>query len=318
MATPPFRHTGVRTATKTPHGNLGIIAGLKDRQRPAPMKFPPDPLQLISQYLPRLGGKPRSRTTLDPDKEYTIEELAQAASTTVRNIRAYQDRGILASPRLRGRKGVYSNAHLARLRVISSLLERGYTINSIHELLSALEEGVDLRHLIGLETAITSPWTDEEPTWVGLADIMQMFENKFTPEALKKAIELDLLRPEGNQVRVRSMRTLRAGAQLVAMGIPLADLLDIVIMLRGNVEKVADELVQLVATHVLDEFEHSAAPASEEVPKIAGLIWRLRPLAEMAVHAELARAMEKAVTRFLAEKMANIVEKLEETKKQDA
>ncbi len=279
------------------------------------MKFPPDPLQLISQYLPRLGGKPRARSTVDPEKEYSIEELAQAATTTVRNIRAYQDRGILAPPRLRGRKGIYSNAHLARLRVISSLLERGYTINSIHELLSALEEGVDLRHLIGLETAITSPWTDEEPTWVGMEEVLKLFGNNFTPAALKKAIELDLLRPEGAQVRVRSMRTLRAGAQLVEMGIPLADLLDIVIMLRGNVEKVADELVQLVATHVLDEFEHSAKPPREEVPKIASLIWRLRPLAEMAVHAELARAMEKAVTRFLADKMANIVEKLEETKK---
>lgn len=279
------------------------------------MKFPPDPLQLISQYLPRLGGKPRSRNTIDPDKEYSIEELAQAANTTVRNIRAYQDRGILASPRLRGRKGIYSNAHLARLRVIAGLLERGYTINSIHELLAALEEGVDLRHLIGLETALTSPWTDEEPIWVNLTEVMQLFNNKFTPEALKKAIELDLLRPEGTQVRVRSMRTLRAGAQLVEMGIPLDELLDIVIMLRGNVEKVADELVQLVATHVLDEFEHSASPAREEFPKFANLIWRLRPLAEMAVHAELARAMEKAVTRFLADKMAHIVEKLEEAKK---
>jgi DNA-binding transcriptional MerR regulator len=279
------------------------------------MKFPPDPLQVFSQYLPRLGGKPRSRAGGDPDKEYSIEELAQAASTTVRNIRAYQDRGVLAPPRLRGRKGIYSDAHLARLRVISGLLERGYTINSIHELLSALEEGVDLRHIIGLETAITSPWTDEEPAWVSMTDIMEMFANNFTPEALKKAIELDLLRPEGNQVRVRSMRTLRAGAQLVAMGIPLADLLDIIIMLRGNVEKVANELVQLVATHVLDEFEHSDAPAREEFPKIANLIWRLRPLAEMAVHAELARAMEKSVTRFLADKMANIVERLEESKK---
>lgn len=279
------------------------------------MKFPPDPLQLLAQYLPRLGGKPRTRGTLDPDKEYTVEELAQAASSTVRNIRAYQDRGILAPPRLRGRKGVYSNAHLARLRVIAGLLERGYTINSIHDLLSALENGVDLRHLIGLEAAITSPWTDEEPTWASMAEVLQMFSSAFTPEALQKAIELDLLRPEGSQVRVRSMRTLRAGAQLVDMGIPLADLLDIVIMLRGNVERVADELVKLVATHVLDEFEHSTAPPREEFPKIANLIWRLRPLAEMAVHAELARAMEKAVTRFLADKMANIVERLDEHKK---
>ena len=59
----------------------------------------------------------------------------------------------------------------------------------------------------------------------------------------------------------------------------------------------------------------SDASAREEFQKIADLIWRLRPLAEMAVHAELARAMEKAVTRFLAERMETILTHLEEHRK---
>ena len=48
------------------------------------------------------------------DSEYSIDELARVAGTTVRNVRAYQDRGILPPPERRGRNGVYNHTHLAR------------------------------------------------------------------------------------------------------------------------------------------------------------------------------------------------------------
>ncbi|MFB9386717.1 MerR family transcriptional regulator [Pseudonocardia petroleophila] len=38
-------------------------------------------------------------------REYRIDELAHTAGTTVRNIRAYQDRGLLPPPRRVGRVG---------------------------------------------------------------------------------------------------------------------------------------------------------------------------------------------------------------------
>ena len=63
--------------------------------------------------------------------EYRIDELARLADTTVRNVRVYQDRGLLAPPRRQGRVGIYSEAHLARLRLIGQLLRRGYTFANI-------------------------------------------------------------------------------------------------------------------------------------------------------------------------------------------
>src|SRR3954470_22334531 len=107
--------------------------------------------------------------------DYRIDDLSRAAGTTVRNVRVYQDRGLLPPPRREGRAGVYSDAHLARLRLIGRLLERGYSLANIDELLSGWEQGQDLRQLLGLEAAITGPFSEEVPTWVTLTDLVELF-----------------------------------------------------------------------------------------------------------------------------------------------
>lgn len=269
-------------------------------------------LNFIAQYTPNLKKGTELSLTL-PDKEYTIDELARAAESTTRNIRAYQDRGLLPPPKLRGRKGIYSNAHYSRLRLIADLLERGYTLNSIGDLLQALEKGMDLRNFMGIESALTSPWTDEAPVRIPMDELLQLYNNDISLGAVSKAVELDLIKIEdnGKYLSVRSMRTLNAGAELVAMGIPFEELLDIIKMLRCNVENVANELVKLVADHVLDKYDDDAMPPEEDMPQLAEMIWRLRPLAEMAVHAELARAMEKAANHLLGDKLEKLIKNLD-------
>ena len=58
------------------------------------MKFPEETISNMAQLLPQ------TNLTNDPantehQRNYSVEELAIAANTTVRNIRAYQDRGVL-------------------------------------------------------------------------------------------------------------------------------------------------------------------------------------------------------------------------------
>src|SRR5262245_28473542 len=122
------------------------------------MKLPRDVVRLPGQVLATVagflpGGKPYRgpRPAERGGKEYAVDELARAADTTVRNVRAYQDRGLLAPPERRGRSGIYTETHLSRLRIIGQLLERGYTLASIADLFSAIEHGHDLADLLGLE-----------------------------------------------------------------------------------------------------------------------------------------------------------------------
>ena len=252
--------------------------------------------------------------TIDADAEpevqrdYSVEQLAIAANTTVRNIRAYQDRGVLPPPALQGRKGIYNNQHLSRLRLIANLLDRGYTLSSIRELLAALEEGVGLSEILGIETAVNSPWTDEAPITMPMTELVRMFGTKLTPSAIKTAHDLGLFSVAGSQMRISSMHTLKVAEELCGTGIPLDELLDILRMMRGNVQRVADEFVKLVSQHVLEPYAEQKLPPREELPKIAELIWRLRPLAEKVVDAELGRAMEIAASRFLADTLEAIMD----------
>ena len=80
-----------------------------------------------------------------------IEELAEEVGTTVRNIRVYQERGLLPPPEKRGRSAYYGPEHKHRLLLILRLLDRGYTFATIEELLIAQRHGLTLAQLLEVE-----------------------------------------------------------------------------------------------------------------------------------------------------------------------
>ncbi|MBD2858563.1 MerR family transcriptional regulator [Spongiibacter sp. KMU-158] len=270
-------------------------------------------LESVAQFLPQSQASEKAPRSQEGNKEYSVEELAISANTSVRNIRAYQDRGVLPPPALRGRKGIYSSQHLSRLRLIANLLERGYTLSSIRELLNAVENGVGINEILGMETAINSPWGREEPITVSMAELVKMFGTKLTPAALKKASDLGLFQASGSKMRVESMNTLEVAAKLCSTGIPLEELLEITANMRGHIQGVADTFVKLVAEHVLKPFGNQPLPPREEFPAIADLVWQLRPLAEIVVDAELGRAMDIAAGRFLGDQLEQILKRLPRT-----
>ena len=69
----------------------------------------------------------------------TIGELAELVGMTVRNIRAYQSKGLLFPPEIRGRVAHYSGAHAARLELIASLQREGFTLAAIRRLIEMPE-----------------------------------------------------------------------------------------------------------------------------------------------------------------------------------
>jgi DNA-binding transcriptional MerR regulator len=225
-------------------------------------------------------------------REYRITELARAAGFKVRTLRYYQERRLLPPPRHEGRIAWYSEAHLARLRLIGQLLERGHTLGGIAELLAAWEEGRDVAELLGFERAMTAPWSEETPVTLALDEVVGLYGDSVDPAALARAVELGYVTLEGDQVLTHSSRRLLdASVTLVKAGIPLEAVLDASEELQRSVDAMAALFVALVRTHIFGRYGDRLPPA--EIGRIAEVVDQLRPLARTVVDAELARAMDR-------------------------
>jgi DNA-binding transcriptional MerR regulator len=242
--------------------------------------------------------------------DYRIDELARQAGTTVRNVRVYQDRGLLAPPRRDGRVGIYTDAHLARLRLIGQLLRRGYTFANISELLTVWERGGDIADILDLESAVGDPWTDDMPAYITPEELSELFGDEVSEVSVARASRLGLLEPDGDRYRVPGPRMLQAGAELVSIGMPLTAVLDLAERLGRRVDAIAEDLVQTVTRHILATHAPDGMLRGEEIAEVAAIARRMRPLARMAVESQLARSMTRHVQDAMGEHFAEVLEHL--------
>ncbi|MFF7970449.1 MerR family transcriptional regulator [Streptomyces sp. NPDC007905] len=236
-------------------------------------------------------------------KSYRIEDLAHHTRTTVRTIRAYQDKGLLPRPERRGRANLYSDIHLTRLLQISHLLNRGYTLASIKELLDAWDTGRGLGGVLGLVTEVEGPWTDEEPARITRAELSTRFGGTPDEDAVAEAVELGVLEPvdgDPDTFLVPSPQELSVAAELHAAGVPLSAISGHLRELRGQVEHIAARFLEFTGEYVFARYLDDATHRTDaHAAEAASLVRRLRPLARQTVDAELARAMRVFAVQHL-------------------
>lgn len=243
------------------------------------------------------------------DRTYRIEDLAHLSGATVRTIRAYQDRGLLPRPVRRGRANVYADAHLARLRQIADLLDRGYTLASIKELLEAWDAGRGLGGVLGLVVEVDGPWTDEEAVRISRAELDERFGGTPDDAAVADAVELGVLEPvpgDDDSFLVPSPQELAVAVELHAAGVPLSAISGHLRELRGQVEHIAARFLEFTTEHVFARYlDGPHRPTDAEAAEAASLVRRLRPLAQQTVDAELARAMRLLAVRHLRQHLGD-------------
>ncbi|ANS65825.1 merR-family transcriptional regulator [Streptomyces lincolnensis] len=204
-------------------------------------------------------------------REYRMEELARLAGITVRTLRFYRERKLIPPPRREGRIAWYDDHHLARLRTIGALLERGHTLTGIAELAEALDHGRDVADVLGV-----TPPTEEEPVRLTPEELAARFEGQVTPENLAAALDLGYLGTDGDEIVHVSRRLLDVSSALVREGIPLAEVLAAGARVRDHVDALAEMFADLVLRHGTESD-----------------LQRLRPLARSVVEAELSLALDR-------------------------
>ena len=242
----------------------------------------------------------------DVTGKWSVEQLAKVAGTSVRNLRAFQDRGILPPPEKRGRMAVYGEHHLQRLNMILRLQERGYNLGSIRELILAAESGRDVRNLIGLDAVIAAPLSADNPAVVTREQLLHLFGLKRLPKAiLERAVALKFLVPEGKRYRAGNSRLLEAAGDLVKAGIELSDLIDVAETLRTHMQRTADDVIFRLAK-VIDSYGTGIPPA-EDIPRIVELINMLRRIVDTVLLAEAHRSIEQSVAELYGDRLARTI-----------
>lgn len=232
--------------------------------------------------------------------DWTIDALAQEAGTTVRNVRVYQDRGLLDPPRRRGRVGIYSDDHLGRLRLVLRLLERGYPMAAIKELIEAWEGAQGLEGVLGFEQVLIQPYSDEQPERFTVEEIASMYPGD-DESLVARVLEVGILEIDGDGFVTRAPGLLRAGAQLVADGVPTDVVTDIGVAVWDTSRQLAQRFVDAFVHWVWEPFAAADMP-SDQWPRIIAALETERGLVTTAVSSALGDAMRQATEAAIAQR----------------
>jgi DNA-binding transcriptional MerR regulator len=236
--------------------------------------------------------------------ELTIDELARETGMTVRNLRAHQSRGLLPPPDVRGRTGFYGPEHVARVELIRELQAEGFNLEAIRRLLEG--SGGRSDEILRFTRAVREPFEDEQPEIVTLEELAEQF-GASDPDLLTKAEKLGLLRPLGDgRYEQMSPRLARAGNELLQLGVPAEEALELVASIRRHADAVAQRFARMFIQKVWKPFDDAGRP-DERWPEVREAIERVRPLAADAVLSIFQLAMSDEAERAFGRELERTV-----------
>ncbi|MCF8608717.1 MerR family transcriptional regulator [Gordonia sp. HY285] len=241
--------------------------------------------------------------------EYRIDDLAQAAGTTTRNVRGYQDRGLIPRPERRGRIAIYGDEHLSRLHVINDLLGRGFTMTHIAEFFERMEQGEDLAEVLGLRELVTAPWSRTPSETVSVEELYELLG---TDDAglLERMRASGLIEPIGDgalpeQYTITDTESIDGYVRLMANGMPLSYVLDLQEKLDEDMQRAAHTLVSAGRSAITEgRFDGWIPEVGEESEWASDFLSELRRTGRVTAHNTLYRALDRELSRQLDDYLA--------------
>ncbi|MGB7240082.1 MAG: MerR family transcriptional regulator [Rhodococcus sp. (in: high G+C Gram-positive bacteria)] len=230
--------------------------------------------------------------------EYRIDDLAHAAGTTTRNVRAYRERGLLPPPEKRGRIGIYDDVHLARLRLIDVLLQRGFTTSHISDFITGWENGKDLAEVLGLQNAVTEQWSNDEVVEIPLDMVDEFLGDS---DQLTRLQALGLARVDGDTCIFTDPELLSGFSSLSEYGFTIGQLIDVHERIHAAVDGIAKDMIGTAKNHIVDLHGEGWLPGDDEVGATTDMLVKMRELAVHSVTAILARTLDENLQHELGD-----------------
>jgi DNA-binding transcriptional MerR regulator len=285
----------------------GTIAGVLANLRRAPKRVRRQSREVIENAVTQLFDAAVRHPHGTGSGEYRIDDLARLAGSTTRNVRVYRDRGLLPPPLRVGRIALYNDTHLTRLRLITSMLNRGYNIAHVREMLSAWEEGKNLGDVLGLESAIVGTWTTEKSQTMALAEAQRLINDA---NAFERLVGLQVIRVDGAQATITRPKLIEAFNEIRGYGVSMDKLIDLHEHVVPLVDQISELLVRAGAEHVADRIKpREALPADTEIAELITMLVRFRTQAVASVTATLASSIESTIESMVSSILAEYLER---------
>lgn len=227
------------------------------------------------------------------DELRTVEQLAFAAGVSVRTVRFYAAKGLLAAPRLRGRLGLYDDGHLARLKLIRDLQVKGFTLTAIAEYLARMPADATATD-VAVFGALLSPWVSEAPEALTRDELDVAAGRALDDEAVAGLVATGIARQlEDGRVRLRHA-DLALGLAWLELPLPRTMLERSRELIDDATRQLAEDLGELLRRELLDPYLHGELPPAER-ETLSEVITRLKPLTIQAVMTAMERSVDRAV-----------------------
>jgi hypothetical protein len=156
--------------------------------------------------------------------------------------------------------------------------------------------GGESEEVLRFTRTLREPFAEEDPQIVEAVELAEAFGST-DPGLIEKATELGLMRSLGDgRFEMLSPLLMRAGTELVKLGVPAKETLEIVARVRRHADSVAKIFVEVFLKAVWRPFEEEDQP-DDRWHEVADSVERLRPLAGDAMRAIFGLAMDDAVER---------------------
>ncbi|WP_029116740.1 MerR family transcriptional regulator [Mycobacterium sp. URHB0044] len=294
-------------SARQPRQPAGAISTILNGLRRAPRRVRRGSQDVIENAVSQLFDAAVRPHGAEASGEYRIEELARLAGTTTRNIRVYRDRGLLHPPMRVGRIALFNDTHLTRLRLITSMLDRGYNIAHVHEMLSAWEQGKNLGDMLGLESAIAGSWATEKPERMSVADAKRLVDDD---AGFERMVGLDVIKLEDGEAIVVRPKLIEAFNEIRQYGVASDKLIDIHEQVTPLLDQISGILVRAGVEEVVHRINPGAAlPPDTEVAELITMLVRFRTQAVAAVSATLAFSIESTIESVVGEILTDFIDK---------
>ena len=236
-------------------------------------------------------------TDTDTDELLTVDELAAVTGMTVRTTRYYAGLGLLPPPERRGRMAYYGPEHRARLELVRSLQDHGFTLAAIEKYLKRVPLDASPEDL-AVQRAMLTSWTPGRRDLLTKSQLEAHVGRKLSGSDIDVLVKIQALREHDG--KYEPLAPLTTAVELLDLELPVDAYVEAGDAIGRHMDELADELTTVLHDRIIVPFRESQH-TEEEAARFEQTFARLRQLTLEAVVTGFQRAANQVITRSLTQ-----------------